>query len=202
MRTGSEQALDSALEYARKGVRINLASHSNYLALGEVCLGKGLTDQAGEAIERGIELNPNDADGLGFLVHALCLQGNPDEAIARIGEATWTNPSLRSERRAQTAMAHFVARRYAESAEAMEGLGDPPGSAVTWYAAALARLGREDEARKMIADFRRNAPGDAVRGMFWLSLRGFKHDEDREHYADALRRAGIEEAQGADCSPP
>ena len=124
MRTGSEQALDSALEYARKGVRINLASHSNYLALGEICLGKGLTDQAGEAIERGIELNPNDADGLGFLVHALCLQGNPDEAIARIGEATWTNPSLRSERRAQTAMAHFVARRYAESVEAMEGLGD------------------------------------------------------------------------------
>ena len=138
MRTGSEQALDSALEYARKGVRINLASHSNYLALGEVCLGKGLTDQAGEAIERGIELNPNDADGLGFLVHALCLQGNPDEAIARIGEATWTNPSLRSERRAQTAMAHFVARRYAESVEAMEGLGDPPGSAVTWYAPSAA----------------------------------------------------------------
>ena len=43
--------------------------------------------------------------------------------------------------------------------------------------------------------FRRNAPPDAIRGMIWLHLRGFKHDEDREHYADALRRAGLEVAQ-------
>ena len=198
----SDEAHDRALEYARKGVRINPSSHSNFLTLGLVYLSNGKADQAVQAIEHGIELNPNDPDGLTFLATALCLQGNPDEAIARVSEAARTNPGLRLERRAETAMFHFVARRYAESVEAMEGLGDPPGSAVTWYAAALARLGREDEARKMIADFRRNAPGDAVRGMFWLSLRGFKHDEDREHYADALRRAGIEEAQGADCSPP
>ena len=66
------------------------------------------------------ELNPNDSDGLGFLAQALCLQGKPDEAIARISEAARINPGLRLERRAQTAMAHFVARRYAESIEAME----------------------------------------------------------------------------------
>ncbi len=121
MRTGSEEALDSALTHARKGVRINPASHSNYLTLGEVCLSNGLTDQAVEAIERGIELNPNDTDGLGFLAQALCLQGKPDEAIAQISEATRINPGL-PERRAETAMAHFVARRYAESVEAIEGL--------------------------------------------------------------------------------
>ena len=132
MRTGSEEALDSALEYARKGVRINPASHSNYLALGQVCLSNGLTDQAVEAIERGIELNPNDSDGLGFLAQALCLQGKPDEAIARVNEAKRINPGLRSERRAENAMAHFVARRYAESVDAMEGFDDPPASAVSW----------------------------------------------------------------------
>ena len=157
MRTGSEEALDSALEYARKGVRINPASHSNYLALGQVCLSNGLTDQAVEAIERGIELNPNDSDGLGFLAQALCLQGKPDEAIARVNEAKRINPGLRSERRAENAMAHFVARRYAESVDAMEGFDDPPASAVSWHAAALGRLGREEEAKKVIADFRRTA---------------------------------------------
>ena len=195
MRTGSQEALDSALETARKGVRINPASHSNYLALGEVCLSNGLTDQAVEAIERGIELNPNDSGGPGFLVQALCLQGKPDQAIARIHEATRLYPGLRAEHRAQTAMAHFVARRYEESVAAVEGFDDPSGSAVTWYAAALARLGRSDEAGKVIADFRRIAAPDAVRGIFWLHIRGFKHDEDREHYADALRKAGLEEAQ-------
>ena len=191
--TGSEEPHDRALEYARKGVRINPASHSNYLTLGNVLLVSGKPDQAVEAIERGIELNPNDADGLAMLANVLCLLGKPDEAIARVSEATRIDPG--PERRAQSAMAHFVARRYAESVEAMEGLDDPPATGVTWYAAALVQLGREDEARKVIADFRRHAPPNAIPAMLWFYLRGFKHDEDREHFAAALRRAGLEEVQ-------
>ena len=126
----SDEAHDRALEYARKGVCINPASHSNFLALGMVYIANGKTDQAVQAIERGIELNPNDPDGLGFLATALCLQGKPDEAIARVSEAARTNPGLRLERRAETAMFHFVARRYTESVEAVQGLDDPPASAV------------------------------------------------------------------------
>ena len=191
----SDEAHDRALEYARKGVRINPASHSNFLALGMVYIANGKTDQAVQAIERGIELNPNDPDGLGFLATALCLQGKPDEAIARVSEAARTNPGLRLERRAETAMFHFVARRYTESVEAVQGLDDPPASAVMFHAAALAQLGREDEAKKMIADFRRQAPASALLPYAYY-LRGFKHDEDREHYADALRKAGLEGETG------
>ena len=177
----SDEAHDRALEYARKGVRINPASHSNFLALGMVYIANGKTDQAVQAIERGIELNPT----------ALCLQGKPDEAIARVSEAARTNPGLRLERRAETAMFHFVARRYTESVEAVQGLDDPPASAVMFHAAALAQLGREDEAKKMIADFRRQAPASASLP-YAHYLRGFKYDEDREHYGDALRKAGLE----------
>ena len=123
--TGSEAAHDRALSYARKGVRINPASHSNYLTLGWVCLANGLTDQAADAIERGIELNPNDSDGLGMLAYALCMQGKPDEAIARFDEATRINPIMRPYRNAVAAIAHFVARRYQDSVEAVEGINDP-----------------------------------------------------------------------------
>ena len=189
--TGSEEARDRALEYARKGVRINPASHSNFLTLGMVCMANGMTDQAVQAIERDIELNPNDPDGLTFLATALCLQGNPDESIARVSEAARINPGIRPERRAETAMFYFVARRYAESVEAVEGLDDPPASAVMFHAAALAQLGREDEAKKVIAEFRRHAPAGAPLPYAYY-LRGFKHDEDREHYAAALRKAGLE----------
>ena len=187
----SDEAHDRALEYARKGVRINPSSHSNFLTLGLVYLSNGKADQAVQAIEHGIELNPNDPDGLAFLATALCLQGNPDEAIARVSEATRINPGLGPERRAETAMSHFVARRYSESVEAVQGLDDPPSSVVMFHAAALAQLGREDEAKKMIADFRRQASANASLPYAYY-LRGFKHDEDREHYTEALRKAGLE----------
>ena len=187
--TGSEEAHERALAHARKGVHINPASHSNYLTLGQVCLSNGLTDQAVEAIERGIEINPNDSDGLGFLAQALSMQGRPDEAIARIDEAVQANPNLRQWHRAQTAIAHFIARRYAESVEVMERLGDPPSWAATWYAAALVQLGREGEAKKVIEEYLRRSPPLAYKSR----LRGFKFDEDRRHYAEALRKAGLEE---------
>ncbi len=167
--TGSEEAHHRALELARKGVRINSASHSNYLTLGQVCLANGLTDQAVDAMEHALELNPNDSDGLPFLAQALSMQGKPDEAIARIGEATRINPGLRQRHRAQTVAAHFVARRYAEAVEAMEGLGDPAPWVATWYAAALAQLGREDEAKKVIMEYQRHAQPFA----FASRLRGF-----------------------------
>ncbi len=56
--SGSEEAYALALAHARKGVQINPASHSNHLTLGMVYLQSGKTDQAVEAIERGIELPP------------------------------------------------------------------------------------------------------------------------------------------------
>ena len=62
---------------------------------------------------------------------------------------------------------------------------------VMFHAAALAQLGREDEAKKMIADFRRQASANASLPYAYY-LRGFKHDEDREHYTEALRKAGLE----------
>ena len=138
-------------------------------------------------MEHALELNPNDSDGLPFLAQALSIQGKPDEAIARIVEATRINPALRQWHRAQTVIAHFVARRYAEAVDAMEGLDDPTSWVATWYAAALAQLGREDEAKKVIAEYQRAAPPFA----FASRLRGFKHDEDRQYYAEALRKAGL-----------
>ena len=192
--SGSEEARDKALGCARKGVQINPSSHSNYLTLGQVCLSKGMTDQAVDAMERGVELNPNDSDGLSFLATALCMLGKPDEALARCGEAARMNPGSRPGGRADTAMFHFVARRYVESIEAAEGLADPPASTILWRAASLARLGRKGEARKAIADLRRRVDAGEVLAYAYF-LRGFKHDEDRDHYSEALRRAGLEEAQ-------
>ena len=53
-----DQPLERALDLARRGVMVNPASHSNHLALGQVCLSKGLHDEALEALETALALNP------------------------------------------------------------------------------------------------------------------------------------------------
>ena len=184
--TGLDEAYERALAHARTGVRMDPASHSNYLTLGNVYLSSGKPDQAVEAFRRGIELNPNDSDGLGMLAYALCLQGKPDEAIARINEAAQINPGFRHWRPALVGLVHFVARRYAESVAAMEGLDEVAPWFMTWYAAALAQLGREEEAKEMIARYLRTP----LPWAFESHIRRFKHAEDRDHFAEALRKAG------------
>ena len=44
--SAEDQPLERALEIARRGVMVNPVSHSNHLALGQVCLSKGLHDEA------------------------------------------------------------------------------------------------------------------------------------------------------------
>ncbi|MCH8113437.1 MAG: tetratricopeptide repeat protein [Proteobacteria bacterium] len=187
--TGLDEAYERALAHARKGVRINPASHSNYLTLGNVYLAGGKPDQAVEALERGIELNPNDSDGIAILAHALCLQGKSDEAIARINEAAQINPGFRQLQPALAGLAHFVARRYAEAVAAMEGLDELPPWFMPWFAAALAQLGREEEAKEIIARYLRTP----LPWAFASHIRRFKHAEDRDHFAEALRNAGLPE---------
>ncbi len=187
--TGSEEAYERALTHARKGVRINPASHSNYLTLGEVCLANGLTDQAVEAIGHGVEINPNDTEGLAMLTHGLCMQGKPDEAIARMSEVSKINPVLRPMQPMLVGFAHFVARRYAEAVAAMESLDDVPPWAMVWSAAALAQIGRDGEANEMIVRYQQSAQP----WIFASHIRYFKRAEDREHYAEALRKAGFVE---------
>jgi uncharacterized protein HemY len=62
---------------------VNPASHSNHLALGQVCLSKGLHDEALEALEIAVTLNPNDADGYVFLAQAL-------NRIGRTRRSAWS----------------------------------------------------------------------------------------------------------------
>ena len=187
--TGSDEAYERALEHARKGVHIDPGSHSNHLTLGNVFLAGGASDQAVQAMERGIELNPNDSEGFAMLAYALCLQGNPDEAIARFSEAMLINPAMRPFRNVMLGFTHFVTHRYSEAVEAFEGLPETFPWVMTWLAAALAQMGREEEAKELIARYRRSAMPWA----FASHIRQFKRAEDREHFAEALRRAGLPE---------
>jgi adenylate cyclase len=186
-----DQPLEQALRYARQGVMVNRASHSNHLALGQICLSKGLHDEALEALETAIALNPNDADGYAFLSRALTFAGRADEAIELIEKAQRLNPSAPRWYAWNLGMALYIARRHDEAVNAFRK-GAPLGDVgYRWVAAAYGQLGREQEAKAAAAEYLKLTPDFSI-GRH-LELLPFQRPEDREHYAEGLRKAGLPE---------
>jgi adenylate cyclase len=186
-----DQPLERALELARRGVRVNPASHSNHLALGQVCLSKGLHDEALEALETAIALNPNDADGYVFLAQALNRAGRPDEAINLVERAQRLNPAAPHWYTWNLGIAYYLARRYEDAVAALRR-GRPLGAmAYRWLAASYAQLGREQDANAAAEEYLKRTPGFSLASH--LEMLHFQHPADREHYAEGLRKAGLPE---------
>ena len=186
-----EDTLDKALKFARKGVDVNPMSHSNFLTLGQVLMSQGRLDKAVNAFNRGIELNPNDADGYAFLAFVNCYLGEPEKAIELIEHSLQLNASSATWRRTFFVIAYFVARRYEEAVDAMYRLESPPYFIYRWFAAALAHLGRTEEAWTAFEEYLQHNPGFSL-AKHLKTLR-FRKPEDAEHYAEGLRRAGAPE---------
>ena len=186
-----DQPLERALEYARQGVRVNRASHSNHLALGQVCLSMGLHDEALEALETAIALNPNDADGYAFLARALSFGGQPEQGIDLIEKAQRLNPTAPRWYAWNLGMALYIARRYDDAVTAFRKGGPLGDVGYRWLAAAYGQLGREQEARAAAEAYLKLTPDFSI-GRH-LGILHFRRAEDREHYAEGLRKAGLPE---------
>jgi adenylate cyclase len=187
--SAEEQPLERALEVARRGVTVNPASHSNHLALGQVCLSAGLHEEAFEAFETAIALNPNDADGYVFLAEVLSYAGRPEEAIDLIGKAQRLNPAVPRWYTWELGTAFYVARRYEDAVAALRRGRPLVAMAYRWLAVAYGQLGREQEAKAAAEEYLRRTPDFSLAEH--LERMPFQHAEDREHYIEGLRKAGL-----------
>jgi adenylate cyclase len=184
-----DRPLERALEYARRGVMVNPASHSNHLTLGQVCLGKGLHDEALEVLQTAIALNPNDADGYVFLAETLSFAGRPDEAIELIGKAQRLNPASPRWYAWFLGFAFYVARRYEDAVAALRKGTPLVAMAYRSLAVANGQLGREQDAKAAAEEYLRRTPDFSL--ATHLETMPFQHAEDREHYVEGLRKAGL-----------
>jgi adenylate cyclase len=186
-----ERPLERALEIAREGVTVNPASHSNYLVLGQVCITKGLHDEALEALENAINLNPNDADCYVFLANALTRAGRADEAIDLVGKAQSLNPAPPPWYTLYLGIAYYIVRRYDDAVTALRRGGPLGDVRQRWLAASYAQLGRAAEAKAAAAEYLKRTPDFSIASH--LEMNPFRRAEDREHYAEGLRKAGLPE---------
>jgi TolB-like protein len=192
-------AHEKALQCALRAVSLDDADYQAHVALAWTYLYRKEYDRVKKHVQRAIKLNPNDADTLANAAYLLAIVGEPDEGV-RCGEtAIRLNPRHPDWYPAYLAMALFNARRYPEALAARLQAPDVFIDSTFIGAAIFAHMGRLDEARRW-ADkamgrlaVRPGAASVATDGYVQLLLENnpFCRQEDRDHFAEGLRKAGV-----------
>ncbi len=151
-------------------------------------------------VDRAIMLNPNDADSLANASYMLAMYGEGEKAVAFSETAMRLNPRYPDWYIAFQATALFTARRYPEALAARIRVPDYFIDSTFFGAAILAKLDRLAEA-KLWAERAvvrlKGRPGGvehAAKGcIHLLDNNPFRLQKDRDHFAEAMRMAGVPE---------
>ena len=195
-----ETSYQRAWDYAKKSVELDDTDSVTHSSLGFIYLFKGNHDQAFFHLSKALELNPGDINALTFISRYEMLSGNPERAIECINEASRYNPF--GKYNWSLVPAYYAMQRYDEAILAMNAIQCPAAIMMIWMAAVHAQAGNIMEASELAAEFvaiveqKLGAIGVAL-PQSWLGFVDerwpFKHSEDREHFLEGLRKAGLAE---------
>jgi TolB-like protein/class 3 adenylate cyclase/Tfp pilus assembly protein PilF len=193
-------AYDNAYSAARKALDLDEADYQAHISLAWSLLYRR-RDYEGmkKHIDRAILLNPNDADSLANAVYLLALYGDAERAVACGDTAMRLNPRYPDWYTSFYSTALFAAKRYQEALAARIRVPDYFIDSTFIGTAILAQMDRLGEARqwadRAVATLQATPGGRerAISGCIQLLLDNnpFRRQEDRDHFAEAMRKAGV-----------
>ncbi len=184
---------DSAMSLAESSVRLDPRSSFAFQILGYVHALEGHHEAAMDAAKRAVGLNPYDMGARGVLGMCHLMSGEHRQAIELLTMAAQRgNSDPRYQWAAGNAFSHYLLGQYDASLSwAREALYANPNhlQALTIRTAALAQLGRADEAANAAGVVLSNYPTLTVERY----LRNFhwKVPADIAHFRDGLVKAGL-----------
>ncbi|MGH6738083.1 MAG: CDC27 family protein, partial [Bradyrhizobium sp.] len=191
--TSSRELWAQAMDLAETSVRLDPRSSFAFSILAYMHVMQGHYDAAHEAVDRAVELNPYDMGARG--VQGIChlVVGEHREAIDLLSMAFQRGSGdPRYQWAASTAFAHYLLGQYdAALSWAREALYFNPNhlQVLAMRAAALARLGRAEEAAKardvLLAHYPDFTVEQHLRNFRW------KNPDDVAHYREGLVKAGV-----------
>ncbi|HSS65059.1 MAG TPA: tetratricopeptide repeat protein, partial [Gammaproteobacteria bacterium] len=183
------QALERAHELAQKALELEESSDA-YGLLGYIYLFRKQYDLASHALERALELNPNDWESLSVLASTMLYTGRTEVAVQTFETTLRFNPAMDSDKLMELGIAYYLRSRYDDAIRTLQqGLGRNPDHPYLHavLAAAHAQAGHREDAARAAAAVRRLHPfletdsfGDR-----------FLNPEDQAHLIDGLRKAGL-----------
>lgn len=162
-----------------------------HIVLGRIHVFHHRFEQAKAEMDRAIEINSSDADGLAGRGNIQMWLGQTDAAIASLEMAQRIDPALNAVDRFALSMTYYLKGRYGEAGRQAEiNLRNSASSSFSYVvlAAAYAQQGRMDEAAGLVATIRRIDP------TFDANDFGskFRSSADRESLQEGLRKAGLD----------
>jgi adenylate cyclase len=183
-----EAIKDRAVASGLLAIRLDPEESRAHTFLSQAYAYKGEFEMALLHSERGLALNPNDANGLVERGWLLAMVGRAEEGIELIQQALRLNPFHPDWYWTLLAIALYSARRYEDALEAGRRVA---GWKRPWdmarLAACYAQLGRLDEARSQAAEVLRIDPMFRISG----GPLSYKDRTDAEHVLDGMRKAGL-----------
>jgi len=183
----------TAMSLAESSVRLDPRSSFAFSILSYLHAMEGHYEAAMDASKRAVELNPYDMGARGVLGMCHFMSGEHRQAIELFSMAAQRgNTDPRYQFAATNAFSHYLLRQYDASLSwAREALYSNPNhlQVLTLRAAALAQLGRSEEAATAAEVLLTNYPGLTVE----RHLRNFhwKNPADIAHYREGLLKARV-----------
>lgn len=190
--SGSDEALDTALEIAQQARALDPEHPLVCEALGNILLFKRRYDEAFAAIRKWIEIEPASADAYANLAGLLHFNGEPEQVEPLIDKAIRLNPFYPFYYTLYIGQARLMMERYDHAAEALKrsALRNPEAAPTHLYlAAAHGHLGQDEQARSAWDELRRLHPDVSIE---WVrTIFAYRRPDDLDRLLEGLRKAGL-----------
>ena len=181
---------DKILAEAERAVSLDPGNADGYFVRGYALTYNGNLPAGREQFELALKSNPNHADAWLFLADLEVFDGHSGAALRAVDMALQLNPYPHPIYYWLMGFALYAAHRYEDAANALQHTGRETG-AQRILAAALAQLGRHEEAREVAVRFMNTFPQFTTRS--WAKTQPFRNPDDLQHFINGYVKAGLPE---------
>lgn len=175
---------------AEKAVALDPNNPDAHLMLGYI---RAYEDDLGVGVaefEKGLRINPNHAAGWSMLADLRTLEGRPLDGIDCARKAIRLNPHpFWGDHYWLLGWCQYGARQYQDAVETLSHEAARGPGVGRILAAALAQLGRTQEARVQADEFLRQFPDFSAHR--WGRKQPFRNEADRRHFIEGYVKAGL-----------
>ena len=198
--TAGDEALDRAFASAQRAMALDDDDSWSHVLFGHVYMRRGQPEIALNYMEKAAALNPNDPIAVAIKGFVLELMGRHVEAVEWIEKAMRLDPFHPDWMFDVLAFALYSSRRYEEAIAAVKKMKEPPYWVHAKMAACYAQLEQPDVARGALAaleeaierERRDGNPGASIEVAIRRTQTYYKSRDDRDHWLEGYRKAGIE----------
>jgi len=187
-----EASLRRAKDVAKRAIKNDSNIPLGYFITALVFREHGEYIKAMVEAEKATKLEPNYANAHVLLATLLYYAGRPAESVERLKKAMQLNPHHPFNYSFHLGQAYFVMRKYDEAIKALRaGVASNPAAERlhVWLAAAYAQAGMAEDASWEAEQVRALNPAFSLSAI--SDAFPFKHPQDRDHFVEALRKAGL-----------